>query len=69
MLIAKSMASQPGPQTVGIRILHNISRRKGNQAMKFSQLIEYNMRTIFVEKSYTKCAADTITGPLSKNQN
>ena len=37
--------------------------------MKFGQLIEYNMRNIFVEKSYTKCAGETIPGSLSKNQN
>ena len=38
--------------------------------MKFGQLIEYNMRKIFVEKSYTKCAGETIPRPLSKkNQN
>ena len=34
--------------------------------MKFGQLIEYNMRNIFVEKSYTKCARETIPRPLSK---
>ena len=34
--------------------------------MKFGQLIEYNMRNIFVEKSYTKCAEETIPRPLSK---
>ena len=28
--------------------------------MKFGQLIEYNMRNIFVEKSYSKCAGETI---------
>ena len=28
--------------------------------MKFSQLIEYNMRNNFVEKSYTKCAGETV---------
>ena len=52
-----------------MHILPNISRSKGNQAMKFGQLIEYNMRNIFVEKSYTKCAGETIPGSLSKNQN
>ena len=36
------------------------------KAMKFGQLIEYNMRNIFVEKSYTKCAGETIPRPLSK---
>ena len=43
-----------------------ISRTKGNQAIKFGQLIEYNMRNISVEKSYTKCAGETIPRPLSK---
>ena len=33
----------------------NISRRKGNQAITFGQLIEYNKRNMFLEKSPTKC--------------
>ena len=37
--------------------------------MKFGQLIEYNMRNIFLGKSYTKCAKDTIPDPFLKNQN
>ena len=41
-------------------------RRKGNQTMKFGQLIEYNMRSIFLEKSYTKCAGETIPRPFFK---
>ena len=60
------MTSQPGWQTVALHILPNISRSKGNQAMKCGQLIEYNMRNIFVEKWYTKCAEETIPRPLSK---
>ena len=47
-------------------MLPNISRSKGKQATKFGQLIEYNMRNIFVEKSLTKCATETIPRPLSK---
>ena len=47
----------------------NISRSKGNQAMKFGQLIEYNTRNIFIEKSYAKCAGETIPDPYLKNQN
>ena len=35
--------------------------------MKFGQLVEYNMRNIFVEKSYIKCAGETIPRALSKN--
>ena len=34
--------------------------------MKFGQLIEHAMRNIFVEKSYTKRARETIARPLSK---
>ena len=34
--------------------------------MKFGQLIEYNLRNIFVEKSHTKRAAETISRRLSK---
>ena len=58
--------SQPGQQTIAIHVLPNISRSKGNQAMKFGLLIEYNRRDIFVEKSYTKCAGETILRPSSK---
>ena len=65
-LVSKSMTSQPGEQTTAIHILPNISRSKWNQAMKFGQLIEYNMRNVFVEKPYTKCAGETIPRPLSK---
>ena len=37
--------------------------------MKFDQLIEYNMRNIFLEKSYTKCGEETIPDPFLKNKN
>ena len=47
-------------------ILPNISRRKGNQTMKYSQLIEYNMKNIFIETSYTKSGAETTTRPFFK---
>ena len=33
------MTSQPSEQTITIRILPNISRGSGNQAMKFGQLM------------------------------
>ena len=60
------MTSQPGYQRIEIHILPNISRSKGNQAIKFGQLIEYNIGNISVEKSYTKCAGEAIPRPLSK---
>ena len=34
--------------------------------MKFGQLIEYNVRNIFLEKSYTKCGGKTIPRPFFK---
>ena len=34
--------------------------------MKFGQLIEYNMRNIFLEKSWTKCGGKTFQGPFLK---
>ena len=37
--------------------------------MKFGQLIEYNMRNIFLEKSYTKCGGETFPDPFLKIQN
>ena len=44
------MTSQPGLQTIAIYILLNISQIKGNQKMKFGQLIEYNKRKTFLQK-------------------
>ena len=34
--------------------------------MKFGQFIEYNMRNIFLEKSYSKCVEETIPRHLFK---
>ena len=49
-----------------MHILPNISRSKGKQMMKFGQLMECNMRNIFIEKSYTKFGGETIVRPFSK---
>ena len=46
-LILKFMMTQPGKQTIAIHILLN-TRSKDNQTMKFGQLIEYDMREIFL---------------------
>ena len=55
--------SQPGEQILKIHILSNISPSKNNQIMKFGQLIiEYNIRNIFIEKSYTKYGGGTFPG-------
>ena len=59
-LILKFMMSQPGKQRIAINIWHNISRSKENQTMKFVQLIEHNVRNVFLQKSYTKNCGKTI---------
>ena len=58
------LTSQPGKQTIATHILTNISRSKDNQAMKFGQLIEYNMKNIFLDQPYTKCGGETIPRPF-----
>ena len=65
-LISKFMTSQPGKQAIAMHILPNISQSKGNQTMKFGQLIEYNMTNIFLEKSCAKCGGETIPRPFSE---
>ena len=47
------MNSQPEKQTVVLKC-------KGNQTIKFGQLIEYNIRNIILEKWNTKCGGETI---------
>ena len=44
------MTSQLGLQTIAMHILPNISQSKGNRAIKFGQLIEYNKISVFLEK-------------------
>ena len=38
-----------------------------HEIISYSQLVEYNMRNIFLEKSYTKWGRETIPRPFSKN--
>ena len=58
------MTSQPGLQTIAIHILPNISQSKGNQTIKFGQLIEYNKRNIFFQKLCRKWGKETSPRPL-----
>ena len=61
------MALQSGQlETIVIHILPNIWSSKGNQTMKLRQLIECNLRNIFLEKSYTRCGGETSPRPFSK---
>ena len=50
-------------------MLPNISRRKGNEKLKFNELIEYSIRNIFIEKSYRKCGGETIPRPFPTKSN
>ena len=56
--------SKPGLQTIAIHILPNISQSKGNQTMKFYQLMEYNKTNIFLQKLCGKCGRETSSRPL-----
>ena len=57
--ISKFMTSQFRQQIITIHIFRNISRNKGYQAIKVGQLIDYNMKNVLLEKSYTKCCGET----------
>ena len=61
--------SQAGQQIITVHILPNISRSEGNHVIKFGQLIEYNMRTSFLEKSYTKYDGEASPRHFYKNEN
>ena len=58
------MMLQTGQQVITTHILPNISRSKCNKEMEFSQLIKYNMRNIFLQKSCRKWVRKTNSRPL-----
>ena len=49
---------------MAIHILLNIFQIKGNKTMKFSQLIEYNNRKFFFQKSCKKWGRETSPRPF-----
>ena len=57
------MTSQPGLQTIPTHILSNISQSKGNQTMKFGQLIEHYKGNIFLQKLCGKWGRVTSSRP------
>ena len=63
------MTPRPGYQTIEIHILTNISRSRGNQTMKFGQLIADNMRNIFLENHARKVVNKLFPDPFLKYQN
>ena len=66
-LISKITTPKRGKQTIAIHILFNISRCKEKQGMKFGQLVAYNIKNIFLEKSYTKYSGEAIPRPFLKS--
>ena len=60
------MTSKPVEQAIVINILTNILRSKSNKEMKLGQLIEYNIRNIFLEKSYPSCNGEIIIRSFPK---
>ena len=58
-LTSKFMTSETGSQTIAIYILPNISQSKGNQTLKFGQLIEHYKRNIFLQRSCGKWVRET----------
>ena len=58
-LISKLMTSHPGTQAITMHILPNILRSKGNQTIKFGQLVEYNKGNVFLQKSCKNWCKET----------
>ena len=63
------MTSQPGKQTIVMQILPNITKSKGNLTMKFDQLIEHNMRNIFLENYAKNVVEKLFPDSFLKDQN
>ena len=61
------MTSQIAEQIMAIHELSKISRTKNNQKNKFGQLIECNMKNVFLEKSYAKCGKEASPRSFYKN--
>ena len=60
------MTSQPGYQEIVMYMLLYILRSKSNEIMKLGQLLKYNIRNNFFEKSYTNCCGKATPKFFSK---
>ena len=60
------MMSQPGQQTIVIHIFPNISRSEANQTIKFGQLIEFNMKNIFLKNHTQNVMEKLVPDPSGK---
>ena len=63
------MTSQTGQQIITIHILSIISRIRGNQTMKFGNLIEYNWEILFLKNHTQNVVEKLVSDPSIKNQN
>ena len=61
------MTSSTGKQIIAMQTLPNTSKSKDNQTISFSQLIEYNMKNIFLQKSHTNIVEELVQVPFLKN--
>ena len=68
------MTSQPGKLTIAINILPNTQEENDLPNLEYHftkseneiwSVIEYNMKIIFLQKSYTKWDREIIRGPFS----
>ena len=58
------MTPETGQQIITIHILPNVPRTRDNQKIKYGRLVKYNMRNIFLEKSYTKYVGEASPRPF-----
>ena len=63
------MTSQPRKHAIAIQILPKISKSKDNQVIKFGQLIEYNIRNIFLTNYTQNVEVKLFPDSIVKSQN
>ena len=63
-LISKFMTSQIGKPIITKNTYHLIPRSIRNQTTEFGQLIEYNIKNVFLENGHTKGGEETSPRPL-----
>ena len=60
------MSSQIEQQIIKIHILTNTSKSKGNQTVKFGQLIEYNINIFFLKNHSENAVEKLVPDPFLK---
>ena len=63
------MTSQTEQQITTLHILFNISKSKCNETVRIGQLIEYNMRNIFLKNDTQGMVEKLFPDSFLKNQN